>query len=106
MIQMTLKQMNDVRWDSIRNFVEPEYYMDQFANTLSQMDLTLVGETDMPSACGQNASQTYQNFVNEYQAAFQRDEALGTETKSNNILVRSFMRRYDGIAKRDRKSVV
>ena len=100
MIKMTLKQMYDVRWDSIRDFIEPEDYLYTFALALSQMQsLTPVGEAEMPSLCGQDPQQTYQNFMAEYEAAFQRDAAMGTETKANNVLVRSFMRRYEGIAK-------
>ena len=99
MLKMTLKQMADVRWNSIRDFVEPEVYLDQFATALSQMNLRVVGEADMPSVCGQNPNQAYQDFVSEYQAAFQRDAAFGVETKANNILVRSYMRRYEGTAR-------
>ena len=106
MIKMTLKQMQDVRWNSIREFIEPEAYMLEFARTLSQTDLTLIGEAALPSICGQNQNQTYQNFVSEYQAAFQRDAALGTETRANNILVKSFMRRYEGVTKKGIKVTV
>ncbi len=97
--KMTLKSMSDVRWNSIRDFIEPEDYLQQFAEALSQMKLTAVGEADLPSVCGKNIRQTYQEFMALYQTAFERDAQLGTETKANNSLVRSFMRRYEGTAK-------
>jgi len=107
MIKMTLKQMQDVRWNSIRDFIEPEDYLYTFALALSQMQsLTAVGEAQLPSLCGQNPKQAYQNFMAEYEAAFQRDAAMGTETKANNVLVKSFMRRYDGIARSGAKCSV
>lgn len=100
MVTVALKQMYDVRWNSLRDFIEPEEYLNTFALALSQMqDLKAVGEADLPSLCGQNQEQTYRDFVSEYEASFQRDAAFGTETRANNILVRSFMRRYDGVAK-------
>ena len=99
MFKMTLKQMADVRWDSIRDFIEPEDYLYQFASALSQMQLKAVGEADLPSICGQNKEQAYRDFMSEYEAAFQRDASFGVETRANNILVRSFMRRYEGVAK-------
>ena len=105
-VTMALKQMYDVRWNSLRDFVEPEEYLYQFATALSQANLTVVGEADLPSLCGQNQQQAYNDFVSEYEAAFQRDAAMGTETKANNILVRSFMRRYDGVAKSGVKCTV
>jgi hypothetical protein len=106
MLTMTLKQMADVRWDSLRDFVEPEDYLDQFARALSQMDLRAVGEADMPSICGQNKEEAYRDFMSEYEAAFQRDAYFGVETRANNVLVRSFMRRYEGIARSGVKCTV
>ena len=98
MLTMTLKAMADVKWNSIRDFIEPEDYMQQFAEALSTMKLTVVGEADLPSICGKDPQQAYQNFMSEYEASFQRDAQLGTETRANNSLVRSFMRRYTGTA--------
>ena len=106
MIKMTLKAMADVKWNSIRDFIEPEDYLQQFAEAMSQMKLTVVGEADMPSVCGANPQQTYQEFMSFYQAAFDRDAQLGTETRANNVLVRSFMRRYEGTAKSGVKCTV
>ena len=100
MIKGTLKFMQDVRWNSIRDFIEPEDYLFQFAQALSQMQkLTPVGEADLPSICGQNPKQAFQDFMALYEAAWQADAQAGIETKANNILVRSFMRRFDGVAK-------
>ncbi|MBR4462721.1 MAG: hypothetical protein IKS51_09100 [Erysipelotrichaceae bacterium] len=99
MLKMTLNSMSDVRWDSIRDFVEPEVYLDTFAKALSQMkELTPIGEAALPSVCGQNQNQTYNDFMTLYNDSFQRDASFGTPSKANNILVKSFMRRYNGIA--------
>ena len=98
MLNMALKQMYDVRWDSIRDFMEPDDYLDQFAAVLTKLKLKAVGEADMPSICGQNQEQTYRDFVSQYEESFRRDASFGTTTKANNILVRSYMRRYEGTA--------
>ena len=99
MIKMTLKAMADVKWNSIRDFIEPEDYLYQFASAMSQLQLTLVGEADLPSICGQNPEQAYKEFIAPYEAAIQRDAQLGTDTKLNNTICRSFMRRYSAKTK-------
>ena len=100
MLKMTLKSMTDVRWNSIRDFIEPEVYLNTFAAALSQMQsITAVGEAALPSICGTNQEQAYNDFMALYNDSFSRDASFGTPTRANNILVRSFMRRYDGIAK-------
>ena len=98
MMKTALKSMQDVRWNSIRDFIEPEDYLIQFAQALSMMQLTPVSEAVLPSFCGQNAQKTYDSFMAEYNAAFQREESLGTPVKAGNVLVRSFMRKYKGIS--------
>jgi hypothetical protein len=98
MIRMTLNSMADVKWNSIRDFTEPMDYLRQFAEALSQMRLVPTADADLPSVCGQNQQQAYRDFMAEYEAAFQRDEQLGTPTKANNSVFRSVMRRYEGTA--------
>ena len=49
MIKMTLKAMSDVKWNSIRDFIEPEVYLDTFAAALSGMpSIKAVGKADLP----------------------------------------------------------
>ena len=100
MIKMTLKSMSDVKWNSIRDFIEPEVYLDTFAAALSQMpSIRAVGKADLPSICGKNQQQAFNDFMALYQDAFARDASFGTPTRANNVLVKSFMRKYDGVAK-------
>ena len=100
MIKMTLKAMSDVKWNSIRDFIEPEVYLDTFAAALSGMpSIKAVGKADLPSICGKNQQQAFNDFMALYQDSFDRDASLGTPTRANNILVKSFMRKYDGVAK-------
>ncbi len=96
MMSSALRMMTDVKWNSIKDFMEPEVYLDQFACKVAGMSLVALGEADLPSMCGKNVNQAYQDFMAEYQASFQRDAALGTEVKANNSLFRCFMRRYSG----------
>ena len=98
MMKTALKSMQDVRWNSIRDFIAPEDFLLQFAQALSMMQLTPVSEAVLPSFCGQNAQKAYESFMAEYDAAFQREASLGTPVKANNVLVRSFMRKYKGIS--------
>lgn len=99
MIKMTLKAMSDVKWNSIRDFIEPEVYLDTFAAALSQLpSIKAVGKADLPSICGKNQQQAFNDFMALYQDSFERDAAYGTPTRPNNVLVKSFMRKYDGVA--------
>lgn len=99
MIKMTLKSMSDVKWNSIRDFIEPEVYLDTFAAALSGMpSIKAVGKADLPSICGKNQQQAFNDFMALYQDSFDRDASLGTPTRANNILVKSFMRKYEGVA--------
>ena len=99
MMTMALNSMRDVCRNSIRDFIEPEDYLLQFAQALSMMQLTPVSEAGLPSVCGLNPQQTYNDFMAEYEAAFQRDASFGTPVKANNVLVRSFMRKYSGVSR-------
>ena len=100
MVKMALKSMSDVKWNSIRDFIDPGEYLNSFAAALSQMkSLRAVGEAELPSFCGLNQQQTYNDFMAFYNEYFEREASLGTPTKANNVLVKSFMRKYDGIAK-------
>ena len=78
MIKMTLKAVPNVIWSSIRDFVEPEVYLQQFAEALSQMKLTPTAMTDLPSLIGQNLQNYYNTMMADYQGAFDREAALGT----------------------------
>jgi len=99
MMTQALNSMQDVRWNSIRDFIEPEIFMLQFAQALSMMQLSFVGESHLPSVLGSNPERTYNDFMTEYNAAFEREASLGTPVKANNILLRSFMRKYTGYSK-------
>ena len=71
MIKMTLKAMSDVKWNSIRDFIEPEVYLDTFAAALSGMpSIKAVGKADLPSICGKNQQQAFNDFMALYQDSF------------------------------------
>lgn len=106
MIKMTLKAVPNVIWSSIRDFIEPEVYLQQFAESLSQMKLTPTAMTDLPSLIGQNLQNYYNTMMADYQGAFDREAALGTPTFANNSICRSFLVRYTGKAKSGADCVV
>lgn len=106
MIKMALKSVPNVIWSSIRDFIEPEVYLTQFAEALSQMRLTPTATADLPSLIGQNIQKYYNGMMAEYQAAFDREAALGTPTYANNSICRSFLVRYTGTAKSGANCVV
>ncbi|MCR5066865.1 MAG: hypothetical protein K6A14_02255 [Erysipelotrichaceae bacterium] len=104
--KMMLKSVPNVIWDSIRDFVEPEDYLKQFAEAISQMKLTATGQADLPSVVGKNIQNYYNEMMETYKQAFDIEAQLGTPTYANNSVMKSFMVRYEGVAKSGVSSVV
>ena len=99
LIKSSLKQVPNVIWTSIRDFIEPEEYLQQFAEAISSMKLTPVAQTDLPSIFGRNIQKSYENMMMQYQVAFDREASLGTPTKANNSLCRATLVKYKGVSK-------
>ncbi|MBR0385894.1 MAG: hypothetical protein IJI05_05030 [Erysipelotrichaceae bacterium] len=95
-IKLTLKAVPNVIWDSIRDFVEPEQYLQQFAEAISAMKLTPVAQTNLPSIFGQNIDSSYKSMMMQYQAAFDRETQLGTPTQANNSICDAILVKYYG----------
>lgn len=106
LMKMTLKSIPTVIWDSIRDFIEPEVYLTQFAQAMAQMNLTPTAQADLPSVIGRNIQQHYQQMMQTYQQSFDIEAQLGTPTQANNSLMKSFMVRYEGVSQAGVKSVV
>ncbi len=105
-IKMTLKAVPNVIWDSIRDWIEPDEYLQQFAQAMSQMPLTATAQAALPSLIGNNIQKYYDSMMETYQQAFDIEGQLGTPTYANNSLCRSFLRRYEGIAQSGVPTVV
>ena len=97
-IKMTLKAVPNVIWTSIRDWIEPDEYLQQFAEAMSQMQLTATAQSSLPSLIGNNIQKYYDSMMKTYQQSFDIEGQLGTPTYPNNSLCRSFLRRYEGVA--------
>ena len=106
MMKMMLKSVPDVIWDSVRDFIEPEVFLKQFAEAMSQMKLTPTAQADLPSIIGNNIQKYYNDMMEQYKQSFDIEAQLGTPTYANNSLCKSFMVRYEGVAKSGVNSVV
>lgn len=98
LLKMTIKAVPNAILTSVRDFIEPEEYLFQFASALSQMKLTPVAQSDLPSIIGQNIQASYANFMNEYQSYFDIENQLGTPTYPNNSLMKSILVKYKAAA--------
>ena len=105
-IKATLKAVPNVIWTSIRDFIEPDEYLQQFAQSISQMQLTPTAQASLPSIIGNNIQKYYDDMMATYQQAFDIEGQLGTPTYANNSLCRSFLRRYEGVAQSGVETVV
>ncbi|MBQ6654499.1 MAG: hypothetical protein IJM79_03130 [Erysipelotrichaceae bacterium] len=106
MIKAMLKSVPDVIWSSVRDFIEPEVFLRQFAESMAQMNLTATAQADLPSYIGNNIQQAYNDMMEQYRQSFEIETQLGTPTQANNSLMKSFMVRYEGVAKSGVNSVV
>ena len=95
-IKATLKSVPGVIWTSVRDFIQPEEYLKQFAEAISQMKLVPVAQAALPSIFGSNIQKSYEDFMTQYKAAFAREESLGTPTYPNNSLCKALLVRYIG----------
>ena len=99
MIKMTLKSVPNIIWNSIRDFIEPGVYLKQFAEAISQMALTAVSNTKLPSILGRDPQKSYNDMMAVYNAYFQRETSLGTPTFANNSIFLPLLVKYKGISK-------
>ena len=99
MIKMTLKSVPNIIWNSIRDFIEPGVYLKQFAEAISQMALTAVSNTKLPSILGRDPQKSYNDMMAVYNAYFQREASLGTPTFANNSIFLPLLVKYKGISK-------
>ena len=106
LIRQMLQYTPDVIWDAVRDFIEPEQYLGQFASALSQMRLTPVAYGDLPSYFGKNIQQSYQQMMDEYNTSFEIEGQLGTPTCANNSLCRSYLVKYEAKSKSGQDCVV
>ena len=106
LLKMTASGLPGVVTTSFRNFVEPEDYLQQFAEALSQMKLTPMAQADLPSYMGQNRDTVYNNMMAEYNAAFEMEAAQGAPTYANNTICKSVLVRYTGTSAAGVDSVV
>ena len=83
---------------SYRDFIEPEVYLQNYAEGLMKMKLTPLGIADLPSIVGNNIKAFYENMMAEYKASFDRNAQGGVPTYANNSVCNSFMVRYKGVA--------
>lgn len=106
LLKMTASSLPGVVTTSFRNFVEPEDFLQQFAEALSQMKLTPTAKADLPSYMGQNLDTAYSSMMAEYNAAFELEAAQGAPTYANNTMCRSMLVRYTGTSAAGVESVV
>ena len=95
-IKMTLKSVPNVLWNSIRDFIEPEEFLYQFACNMSQMNLKATARADLPSIVGNNIQFYYDQMMKTYKEAFDIEAQLGAPTYANNSVCKSFLIRYEG----------
>ena len=105
-IRQTVKAVPNAILTSFRDFIEPEDYLEQFAEAISQMELKPIATSDLPSLYGRNLQAVYQNMMAEYQASFDRETQAGAPTYPNNSICRSFLVKYRGVDKNDDDKIV
>ena len=97
MIKQGLRQVPNVIWSSIRDFIEPEQYQLQFSEAISQMRLRPAARAELPSVFNRNLRQKLADFRAEYDVYFQYETMAGAPTFPQNVSFRSYLTRYTGV---------
>ena len=105
-VKQNLNMIPGIIWTSIRDFVEPEEFLKQFAEAISMMKLTPVAYADLPSIFGKNVKKFYDDMMAEYQVLFDRETSLGTPTFPNNTVCRAMLIKYKGVNQNGRECTV
>ena len=96
-IKQTLKMVPNIIWTSVRDFVEPEAYLNLFAMSMTQMELKPVAEGDLPSIFNNNLEKTRSMLLDEYRMYMAYDVQAGTPTHLNNVACRSYLKKYNAV---------
>ena len=97
LIKQGLRQVPNVIWSSIRDFIEPEQYLQQFSEAMTQMRLTMTAQGELPSVFNANLRQKLADFRAEYDVYFQYETQAGAPTYPQNLCFRSYLRRFTGV---------
>lgn len=106
LIKQSAKSMPNIIKTSLRDFIEPDLYLQQFAEAVSQMKLTPVARAAMPSVNGQNHDAAYNNMMSLYQESFDYEARTGYPVYANNSIYDSYMIKYYGTAASGNRCVV
>lgn len=90
-----LKSVPTTNWAVIRDFIEPEEYLKQVAESVSQMKLTATATADLPSVFAANLKQKQEELLQEYQMYFDFDTQSGVPTHGNNSICKPYLVRYE-----------
>ena len=106
LVKQMLQYTPDVLWNSIRDFIEPEQYLNEFAAGVMHMPLNPVAYGDLPSYFGNNLQSSYQQMMEEYRTAFEIEGQLGTPTSPNNSVCKSYLTKYETKAQNGEDCIV
>lgn len=95
MLLNLLRNVPTTNWEVIRDFIEPEEYLKQVAESVSQMKLTATATADLPSVFAANLKQKHEELLQEYQMYFDFDTQSGVPTYGNNSICKPYLIRYE-----------
>ncbi len=96
-IKQTLKMVPNIIWSSVRDFVEPEAYLNLFAMAMTQMELSPVATGDLPSIYNSNLDRVRSMLLDEYNMYMAYDLQAGTPTHLNHVACCSYLKKYTAV---------
>lgn len=90
-----LKSVPTTNWAVIRDFIEPEDYLKEVSESISQMKLSPTATADLPSVFAANLKQKHEELLQEYQMYFDFDTQSGVPTYGNNSICKPYLVRYE-----------
>ena len=96
-IKQTLKMVPNIIWSSVRDFVEPEAYLNLFAMAMTQMELSPVATGALPSMYNSNLDRVRSMLLDEYNMYMAYDLQAGTPTHLNHVACCSYLKKYTAV---------
>ena len=96
LVKSTITMTPGAITSSLKDFIEPDYYLKQTAETIFGSSLQVVAQGQLPSIFNQNKDLYYQDMMNFYNTYFQIETQGGVPTQAGNTLLQSYLYKYTG----------
>ena len=97
LMKQTLSTLPTTITTSFRDFIEPEDYLKQVAESIFGARLDLQATADLPSRFNMNLQSSFDEFANVMNMIVMSEAQSGSEVRINNAICKSYLMKYAGV---------